>query len=152
MNPGVRMCASPGPDAVIGPDLLRSYCETDYIIKQKPPLIMRIGSRNLVFRQLSEQLGFTSCVFVTACNPFSQLLDPAANAIRYGHLFSLIMRLGIVFLEGEARHPSNGWPPEAGAWLWGLDIDAACAIGRRWQQNAVVWIGGDHVPQLLLLR
>ena len=31
-------------------------------------------------------------------------------------------------------------------------VEAAKALGTRLEQNAIVWAGGDAVPQLILLR
>ncbi|MFT6830906.1 MAG: hypothetical protein ACJAZN_001063, partial [Planctomycetota bacterium] len=56
------------------------------------------------------------------------------------------------FIEGQGRHPSGGWAPEASLLVLGLQRDEAAALGRRWRQNAVLWIGRETIPELLLLR
>ena len=55
-------------------------------------------------------------------------------------------------------HPGNGigtdcaWPPEPSVFAVGLGEDDAIALGREFGQNAIVWVGHDGVPRLLLLR
>jgi hypothetical protein len=34
----------------------------------------------------------------------------------------------------------------------GLSLEAAKALGKKYDQNAVVWCGPDAIPELVLLR
>jgi hypothetical protein len=36
--------------------------------------------------------------------------------------------------------------------ILGLDLEAARTLGNRMEQNAIVWIGADAVPELVLLK
>jgi Protein of unknown function (DUF3293) len=51
-----------------------------------------------------------------------------------------------------AGHPSGAWPPELSFFALGISERAARDLGRRFDQDAVVWAGADAVPRLLLLR
>ena len=90
--------------------------------------------------------------YITACNPFSQILDDAANAERHAALGREISQRSLASIEGIGQHPSNQWPGEASHLIFGLTLEAAKALGTRLEQNAIVWAGGDAVPQLILLR
>ncbi len=89
---------------------------------------------------------------MTACNPFSQRLSDATNAARQESVESELSRLGLAFLPGVGKHPAGKWPGEASFLVFGLTLDAAKALGNRFDQNAIIWSGTDAVPQLILLR
>lgn len=36
--------------------------------------------------------------------------------------------------------------------LFGLPLETARPLGKKLDQNAIVWFGGDAVPELILLR
>ena len=54
-------------------------------------------------------------------------------------------------IEG-AGYPAGAWPRELSYFALGIDEGAARQLGRRFDQDAVVWAGADAVPKLLLLR
>jgi len=41
---------------------------------------------------------------------------------------------------------------ERSVFAYGMDKASACALGRQFRQDAIVWVGPDAVPQLVLLR
>lgn len=52
---------------------------------------------------------------------------------------------------------SNGekgsdWPTERSYFALGLALEPAKEIGIQFGQDAIVWVGADAVPQLILLR
>jgi hypothetical protein len=95
----------------------------------------------------------THCsAFLTACNPLSRTFDAASNAERQAALAQELNNRGLAFESGIGQHPSNGWPGEESFLVYGLELEAAKALGMRIEQNAFVWCGADAVPQLILLR
>jgi len=36
--------------------------------------------------------------------------------------------------------------------VFGLPLETAGPLGKKLDQNAIVWCGGDAVPELILLR
>jgi hypothetical protein len=50
------------------------------------------------------------------------------------------------------QHPSNAWAGEESFLCFGISLEAAKALGRRFEQNAIVWSAADAIPQLILLR
>jgi len=94
----------------------------------------------------------TNCAaFITACNPFSHKLDETANATRQAELAKELAQRGLSFVAGEGGHPSEGWA-EPSYLVLDLSLEDAKALGRHFEQNAVVWCGADTVPELVLLR
>jgi len=53
---------------------------------------------------------------------------------------------------GIGKHPSNDWPGEDSFLVFGLNLEAARALGARFEQNGFIWSSADGVPQLILLR
>ncbi len=88
--------------------------------------------------------------FITAWNPFSQPLTAQENEERHQALIAEIKSRSLSFLPGVGQHPSNNWLGEQSVLVLGLSLEAAKTLGRRFEQNAVVWTGRDGVPQLVL--
>jgi len=133
-------------------ELIRAYLETEYRVHGTPGFVLRIGVASPELRALTAQHGVTTSAFLTAWNPQSRALDPKANAARQAELAEEIARLGLVHLPGVGQHPSNGWPAEDSFLVLGLELDAAKALGARFEQYAIVWAGADGVPHLVFLR
>ncbi len=55
-------------------------------------------------------------------------------------------------IEGEGEGPDGAWPAEKSLFVFGVDLETARMLGVRYRQNAVVWVGEDAVPKLVLLR
>ena len=130
---------------------INAYLETDYRVFSNPPFILRIKQVSEPLAELFQQHKTNCAAFITACNPFSRKLDEAANAARQSELTKELTQRSLSFIEGEGRHPSGEWT-EPGYLVLGLSLDEARALGRQYEQNAVVWCGADAVPELALLR
>jgi len=96
--------------------------------------------------------GASGSAFVSAVNPRSRLLEDEDNRRRHLDLRAWLEERGLAYLAGAGVDPEGSWPAEPGFLIAGLGQDAAARLGRRYDQNAVVWSGADAVPRLLLLR
>ena len=132
--------------------LQQVYHETHYMVFGPRPFTLRIGavSPELLAEHRAHEL--PGSAFVTACNPFSRSLSDEENRARQTTLLADLQRRGLRCIEGHGQHPSNDWPPEPSFLVLGLDRAAACDLGRRWEQNAIVFAGPDAIPELILLR
>ena len=139
-------------DSVLPPDLIRAYQETEYRVHAEPPFTLRIGQLSPELVQEYETRKASCCAFLTACNPFSQKLKPEQNAERQEALAKALKSRGLNFLEGLGQHPSNGWEGEPSYLVFDLSLEAAKAMGRSFEQNAVVWVGPEGLPELIVLR
>ncbi len=117
-------------------------------------MILRIGERSVGLAALYSELGVDSCAFLTASNPLGVALRDADNAVAMTALCVDVHALGLALLPGVTRDgdPASGWPGEESIAVFGIGRDAACGLGNRYQQNAIVWAGSDAVPELVLLR
>ena len=139
-------------DSAIDQGTIQAYRETDYRILGDAPATLRIGVASPALAALHKAHHADSSAFITACNPFSQACDEAANAERQAALARELKLRSLSFIDGIGQHPSNQWPGEASFLVLGLTLEAARTLGIRLEQNAILWSGPDAVPQLILFR
>jgi hypothetical protein len=96
--------------------------------------------------------GAQAAVFVTAWNPHSRVLGRALNHQRQCRLEMQLGTMGLPYLRGEGRGEVGDWPPERSALVLGVTRERAKAIGRLWQQNAIVFVRFGRAAQLIMLR
>ncbi|ALP67921.1 DUF3293 domain-containing protein [Paraburkholderia caribensis] len=131
---------------------IQAYLETHYHVHGFSPTLLKIGEGNATLAAIHRSNGVEASAFVTACNPFSEPLDDAANAERQKILAVELAQRGLTFIEGVGQHPSNDWAGEASFLVLGVSVEEAKELGARFGQNAIVWAGSDAVPKLVLLR
>lgn len=137
---------------LISPPTLTAYLETDYCVFAEASFALRVGTASNSLLKLYRQHGVDCAAFITACNPYSQQVEAAANAAKQAELENDLKLRGLNFIAGEGRHPAGGWPAEMSFLVLGVSRKEAMELGRRYEQNAVVWCGADAVPELVLLR
>lgn len=59
-------------DTVLDPGLIRAYLDTEYRVESYPPIVLKVGVRSPALAGLMASHAADSCVFLTACNPYSQ--------------------------------------------------------------------------------
>ena len=138
--------------SVIDPRTIQAYLETEYRAHGEPSFTLRVGQASADLLSAHKRQKADCSAFLTACNPFSESFDEAANAARQAALAKELSGRSLVFLPGIGQHPSNRWPGEDSFLVFGLTLEAAKVLGARFEQNGFVWSGADAVPQLILLR
>ncbi|MGA1368549.1 MAG: DUF3293 domain-containing protein [Blastocatellia bacterium] len=131
--------------------LLRAYRETDYVVFTDPPLTLRVDEASPALLDLHQACGVCASAYLTACNPGSQLLPDPENADRQARLRSALLTQGHTFFDGIGRHPEGSWPGEASFLILGLELVEAVAVGREWDQRAILWAGADAIPRLIVI-
>lgn len=139
-------------ESIINAETVQAYMETEYRVLGDAPFVIRVGERCPELAAAHKRHRVDCSAFITACNPLSQALDDLANSERHAALGRELRQRSLVFVEGVGQHTSNQWPGETSFLVLGLTLEAAKTLGSRWEQNAIIWIGGDAVPQLILLR
>ncbi len=134
-------------------DKIAAYHSTHYCIQTKAGLItLKIGeyTSNLLtlFKSSSQQCG----VVITAFNPYGKLIDHETNQATNKQLGEHLSSLSSMVLEAEGVDPLGIWPSEPSFFALGINRDVARSLGVHYLQDAVVWIGADAVPELVLLR
>ena len=125
--------------------LAQAYRAAHYRIDTDPPIVLRIGQVHPALRHRFPQGG----VFLTACNPRSRRLRPAANARRMRALRRALASLGQDGLPGCGLDPQGRWPDEPSLWIPGLPVEAGLGLARRFGQNALVCCGPDGIARLV---
>lgn len=139
-------------ESVVPPETVQAYRETDFRVEIDPLLVLRVEELNPGLAELCKSFGAETCVFITACNPNGVLLSDGENLKLQEQLLRELGVRSLNYLPGEGKHPTGEWPGEPSFLVFGLSLEAAATLGRRFHQNAVVWCGLDAVPQLILLR
>ncbi len=137
----------------IPPDKLSAYLATLFRFDAEGRVItLRIGHQSTETLALFTTLRCDCAAFVTAFNPrgTAQPLDDnlAANRRLLAKLEPLAKRV----FSGAGHDPEGHWDPEISYMAFGVDRDRAIALGAEFGQDAVVWVGSDGVPALLITR
>lgn len=82
--------------------------------------------------------GLAQWAFITACNPYSQVLTAEENRGRMAALSSELEELGFETWPGVGIGDGGDWEPEESRLVLGITEEQARAIAKRWEQNAIV--------------
>ena len=139
----------------ISAETLKAYLETDYCVapgSETPGLAMRVGEPCEALRKLYAQGQTMQAVFITACNPLGIATAEDENQAAQAALASKLSSHAFKVLSGEGRGRLGDWPAEPSWFALGVDFDTACRLGREFRQNAIIWVGSDLSPALVVLR
>jgi hypothetical protein len=137
---------------VIDPATLEAYRETEYRVLADEPVTLRVAVASAALALLHARYRTDCSAFLTACNPRGEMVAAAENAQRQEALAQEVSRRGLTAIAGIGQHPTNGWPGEVSLLVLGLTRAAAQRLGRKFEQNAIIWSGAHAVPELVLLR
>jgi len=129
------------------PDLIESYERAVYALDSG--MVLRVGVRDCRLDRLLEHHGAAAAAFVTAANPRGEAQDPASNEAA---MAALRGSLALPWLPGEGRDPEGRWRAEPSVLVLGMTRVEAEALGRRLEQNAIVFLEKGRAPELVLLR
>jgi len=129
------------------PVLIQSYKRALYALDSGT--VLRIGVHDAGVDRLLEAHGIATAAFVTAANPRGEARTPAENEVA---MAALQASLALPWLSGEGRDPEGRWSPEPSLLVLGIARADAEVLGRRLEQNAIVFIERGRAPELVLLR
>jgi hypothetical protein len=137
----------------ISQEKIKAYEATHYCAGTGPDtFVLWIGQHSPELAQLYLSNDSNCALFITAFNPLGKAQDDEANEAAHARLGEVLRALVADVIEGAGADPACQWPPEKSYLALGINAEVARDLGRRFMQDAVVWIGEDAVPQLLLLR
>ena len=107
---------------------------------------IRFGDDNEELQHLLSSRGAGTWAFLTAYNPRSQPLPAEQNEARQLELTKLLDQQNYRYLRG--RGEGDDWQEPS---LFILDIDrgSAVAIGKQFEQNAILWARRGNAPELV---
>jgi len=139
--------------SVVPPEKRDAYLATNYCLGFGPEgIVLNIGKHSAALTALYEQHAITCGAFITAYNPEGTQQSDEANSRDHAALLAQVTALGHAFIEGAGSDAIGEWPAERSVFAYGMNKASACAVGRQFRQDAIVWVGAEAVPQLLLLR
>jgi hypothetical protein len=139
--------------SAIAKDKIQAYLSTRYRIACDPQaVVLLIGQRSDDLAALFTRHAVDCGAFLTAFNPRGALQSDDANEQAHARLKAALRGRGLALIEGEGIGATGNWPPERSVFALGLGLEEARAIGARFDQDAIVWVGAGAVPQLVLLR
>ena len=138
--------------STISPETIQAYKETEFRVFTTNTLVLKISEANSELINLYKSTGSENCTFVTACNPFGELVSESRNLDLQRQLEEELKFRGRAYIAGEGKHPIGNWPGEPSFLIFDLSLESAKTLGRKFNQNAIVWCDKDAIPQLILLR
>lgn len=138
--------------SVIPPDLIQAYLETHFHVHEDKPFAIRIGELSPELKALHQLKQVHSSCFITPCNPESVQLEQAENNQKLSDFRTDKLLQDFELVSGLGKHPTDSWEGEESYLVLGISLKEAMEIGQKYKQNAIVWIGSDAIPELVLLR
>lgn len=137
----------------IAAETIEAYRKTNYHFGYGTDLItLRIDTRSEALSQLYTSSGYTCGAFITAYNPCGQTQSPEANEAAHARLREELNTLSPIIIEGAGADPTGDWLEEKSFFALGINLETAKSIGIFHKQDAIIWVGADAVPKLILLR
>jgi hypothetical protein len=137
----------------IAPDKIAAYHSTRYRVGSGVNAItLRIGQYAPQLQAIFDAAGCPCAVVITAHNPFGATCDPDTNVAAHQRLGEHLRALAPMVLDAEGADPTGAWPPEPSFFALGINEETARLLGIRYRQDAVLWVGANAIPELLLLR
>ena len=140
-------------NSAIAQEKIRAYEATSYRLGHtSQDIVLKIGQHSARLAHLFKTHGVNCGAFLTAYNPQGTQQSDAQNAFAHAKLAEQLLALGLPTIEGSGSEEGSDWPEECSYFAFGLTLEAASKIGAHFNQDAIVWVGEDAVPQLVLLR
>jgi hypothetical protein len=137
----------------IHPDTVRAFLATDYRLgHSSQDIVLTIGKHSERLAALFADSGVNCGAFLTAFNPRSTIQPNEVNDQAHAQLGAKLQELGLQAKEGSGSEEGTEWPAEKSYFALGLALEPAKALGTHFDQDAIVWVGPDAIPQLILLR
>lgn len=136
---------------ILDQGLIRAYRATNYMVFADPPFALRIGEHSAMLARILEERAVSCAAYITAWNPKGVAAAQVTNEAAQQRLRVEVEELGFECLSGEGRGEIGDWPPEASFLILGCSRSRAKKLGHQFKQNAVVWIGPNAVPELIML-
>ena len=129
--------------------LIEAYKNTKYKVFGST-ITIEIGKFNQDLNNLILNHNSNEWAFITAYNPYSKVLTNDENKIRHYELKELTENY--VTFEGHGVGEDPTWEPELSLFIIGLSKVEASKIGKKFEQNAIVYGELNNSPELIILN
>ena len=132
-------------------ELMAAYRRTLFrVFDPAGEFILRVEVHSLELEACHQRHGVRCSLFITAWNPGSDPKTDAVNHAAQARLEAEVRAAGYAMLPGRGDDPDSDWREDS-LLVLGIDEAAARALGRTYDQLAVVFTGEDCIPRLLVL-
>jgi hypothetical protein len=133
--------------------LIQCYVAAHYQVRIGPDtLTLHIDQHCEPLSKPMQEYGTQCALYITAYNPHSQSQPIETNLTASKQLCDLLSSHSSHIFAGKSLDPAGKWPAEPSFLALGIDLATSKALGRQFDQNAIVWIDFDAIPRLVLLR
>ena len=122
----------------IDQQLLKAYLNAKYYIV-KPSLNIEVGAVSRPLDVFLMDNNAYNWAFVSAWNPQSVLLGHLENEGRHQALMQNLIEARYTFCEGYGESNDGSWPAEKSLLILDIPRIDAMRLGRRYQQNAILY-------------
>ena len=130
--------------------LIQAYKKTNYYVYYDSELIIiNIGLKNQKLLKLFKDKKLTSASIITAYNPFSEIKTEEQNSLAQLKLKESIVDSNLSFINAMGKDAQHKWPNEASYFIEDITKIEAKKLGKEFNQNAIVWIGENIMPELV---
>lgn len=138
--------------STLSEELVSKYLAAQYQVWIDTSVVtLQIGCQSAPLAALLQATGNRSAVYVTACNPASEVATSQENQSAMARLYERLACYSNHIYRGTGIDPSGEWPAEESLLALGIDLSIAKKIGDEFGQNAIVWIDSAAIPHLVLL-
>lgn len=132
-------------------DVLEAYRKADYVVFGEPPLVLRVGEPSRRLDGLLDAAQRTTAAFVTAWNARGERRSDPDNQAAQVRLERALEEKPYGCYPGEGRDAAGRWPAEPSLLVVGIAQGEAEALGRAFEQNAILFLERGKAPRLLVL-
>ena len=136
----------------IHPGLIRAYREAKYVVGVDNPIVLRIGQTSQQLKSLLDAHKATTAAFITAFNPYSEVMNDEQNRAAQESLLVDLQKLGLLAIDGYGQDMAEEWPREGSFLVLGITESQAESLADKYGQNGYVWVGSHDALPVLRLR
>lgn len=128
-------------------ELFEAYKSTNFNVTE-PNITINIGKTNASLDELLLKHNETCYAYITAENPYGKSYTKEQNELRHQQLLEATS--DYVVYEGEGAGEDTTWPPERSLLILNISKVEAIALGKQFEQNAIVLGNIYEAPELVI--
>ena len=129
--------------------LIEAYENTNYYIYHDTEIIINIAKKNIDLINLFKDKNLISASIITAYNPFSKIMTEEQNLSAQLQLKKMIEDSNLSYLDAIGQDIKKEWPGEPSFFIENISKENAIKLGRKFNQNAIVWVDKNLIPELI---
>lgn len=126
------------------------YQNAQYVVLSSPSIELSIGQRSIPLDQLLNKYQQSRACLITACNPWGKVQTESFNYEKMIQLEKDLIKTKLPYLHAFGSNSEGAWREESFL-IIGIDKQDASQLGRQYEQNAIIWIVKEQVPELIWL-